>query len=97
MDALRLSSYGIKKSEFFKGKGCEHCFNTGYAGRIGIAEILMLSPAIRELILKHAQEHVIKKQARQEGMITLRQEGLGAVLKGLTTIEEVLRVTAPDE
>ncbi|TRZ49955.1 type II secretion system protein GspE, partial [bacterium] len=97
MDALKLSSYGIKKSEFFRGKGCEHCFNLGYSGRIGIAEILMLSPAIRELILSHEQDHLIKKQARQEGMTTLRQEGLESALKGLTTIEEVLRVTAPDE
>ncbi len=96
-DSLKLDLYGIKKAEFFKGKGCERCFNTGYRGRIGIAEILLLSPAIRELILNRAQEHVIKKQARQEGAKTLREEGLQAALKGLTTIEEVIRVTASDE
>jgi len=86
-----------KKPEFFRGKGCPHCFNKGYSGRIGIAEVLILTPQIREMILKRAQEHLIKKQARKEGMETLRESGLRAVLKGVTTIEEVLRVTAPDE
>jgi len=49
------------------------------------------------MILKRAQEHLIKKEARKEGMETLRESGMRAVLKGITTIEEVLRVTAPDE
>jgi len=97
LDNLNLSSYGIKKSEFFKGKGCEHCHNSGYSGRLGIAEILVLSPAIRELILNRAQEHLIKKQARQEGTATLREDGLQLALNGLTTLEEVLRVTTPDD
>ncbi|MDP2941596.1 MAG: ATPase, T2SS/T4P/T4SS family [Candidatus Omnitrophota bacterium] len=82
---------------FFKGRGCPQCFNTGFAGRTSIAEILMLTPKVRELILARQQEHQIKKQARGEGMRTLREDGLEAALKGLTTLEEVLRVTAPDE
>jgi len=86
-----------KKPEFFRGKGCPHCLNKGYSGRIGIAEVLILTSQVRELILKRAQEHLIKKQARKEGMETLRESGLRAVLKGITTIDEVLRVTAPDE
>lgn len=86
-----------KKFEFFKGKGCQHCFNTGYSGRVGIAEVLILTPEIRELILSRSQEHIIKQHARRDGMKTLREEGMDAVVKGLTTIEEVLRVTAPDE
>lgn len=57
----------------------------------------MLTPKIRELILTRGQEHVIKQQAREEGMKTLREQGMEIVFKGLTTIEEVLRVTAPDE
>jgi type IV pilus assembly protein PilB len=96
-DSLKLNLYGIKKADFFKGKGCDRCFNSGYRGRVGIAEILLLSPDIRELVLSRAQEHVIKKQARQEGTKTLREDGLQSALKGLTTVEEVLRVTAPDE
>jgi type IV pilus assembly protein PilB len=95
--SLKLDVTKIKKPEFFRGKGCPKCFNMGYSGRIGIAEVLLLSNKIRELILQRAQEHVIKKQARQEGMRTLREEGLEAVLAGMTTLEELLRVTAADE
>jgi len=97
VQTLKLGTDIVKKAEFFRGKGCRQCFNTGYSGRIGIAEVLLLSPAIRELILNCAQEHIIKQQARKEGMRTLRQEGLDAALKGMTSLEEVLRVTVPDD
>ncbi|MEK6728154.1 MAG: ATPase, T2SS/T4P/T4SS family [Candidatus Omnitrophota bacterium] len=97
IDSLKLNLDKIQKPEFFRGKGCSHCFNTCYSGRTGIAEVLVLTQRIRELILSRAQEHIIKNEARKEGMRTLREDGLGAALKGLTTIEEVLRVTAADE
>lgn len=97
IDSLKFDSDTIKKNTFFRGKGCSQCFNTGYSGRMGIVEILLLSAEIRELILNCAQEHIIKQHARKEGMRTLREEGMDAVLKGVTTLEEVLRVTAPDE
>lgn len=113
MDSMRLSAADFdlsklddgfvrsiaenKEFEFSRGKGCPRCFNLGYSGRLGIAEVLALTPAIRELILSRAQEHIIKQSARKEGMRTLREEGLIAALQGLTTVEEVLRVTAPDE
>jgi len=97
LDQLNLKFLGERKIEFFRGKGCSKCLNTGYSGRIGIAEILLLSSQIRDLILKRAQEHLIKQQARKEGMKTLREEGLEQAIEGLTTIEEVLRVTAADE
>jgi len=87
----------IKKPEFFHGKGCEHCFNLGYSGRTAISEVLLLTPRIRELILERAQEHVIKDRAHKEGMQTLRENGLEEALKGVTSLEEILRVTAPDE
>lgn len=96
-DSLKLDTETAGKLQFYKGKGCRHCFNTGYSGRTVIAEVLQLSPKIRELILKGSQEQFIKQQARLEGMKTLREDGFAAVLKGQTTIEEVLRVTAPDE
>ena len=96
LDSLKIK-LDIDNPKFFRGKGCPHCFNMGYSGRTGIAEVLLLSANIRELILSRAQEHLIKQQARKEGMKTLREDGIGQVLKGLTTIEEVLRVTAPDE
>jgi type IV pilus assembly protein PilB len=97
VESLKIDNHKIKNPEFFRGKGCQHCFNMGYSGRIGISEALLLSPSIRDLILNHAQERTIKDQARKEGMKTLREEGLSAALKGLTSLEEVLRVTAPDE
>ncbi len=97
-EGIKLKSAVLGASpRFFKGRGCPQCFNTGFAGRTSIAEILMLTPKVRELILARQQEHQIKKQARSEGMKTLREDGLEAALKGLTTLEEVLRVTAPDE
>ncbi len=94
---LKLDAAGIGKLQFYKGKGCQHCFNSGYSGRTVISEVLQLSSKIRELILSSAQEQFIKQQARLEGMKTLREDGLEAALKGQTTIEEVIRVTAPDE
>ena len=97
INTLKLNSPGIKNPKFYRGKGCSHCFNMGYSGRTGIAEVLLLTAPIRGLILEQPQEHVIKQQARREGMRTLREDGLAAALRGLTTIEEVLRVTAPDE
>ncbi|PIP19574.1 MAG: type II secretion system protein GspE [Candidatus Omnitrophica bacterium CG08_land_8_20_14_0_20_41_16] len=97
LDTLGLNIDTSKEARFFRGKGCINCFNMGYMGRTGIAEVLLFTPGIRDLILSRAQEHVIKQKARQEGMKTLREDGLAQVLKGVTTLEEILRVTAPDE
>lgn len=97
IDNLKLKYDKNKEIKFYRGKGCSYCFNMGYSGRVGIAEVLLLSSKIRELILSLAQEHVIKQQACKEGMKTLREEGLKQVLKGLTTIEEVLHLTPSDE
>ena len=97
IESLKLDVIKFSKIKFHKGKGCEHCFNTGYAGRTVISEVLQLTPKIRELILNGSQEQFIKQQARLEGMKTLREDGIQAVINGQTTIEEVLRVTAPDE
>ena len=97
LESLKLDQRKYGKMEFFRGKGCTHCSNLGYSGRTGIAEVLLLTPKIRELILESAQEHVIKVQARKEGLVTLREDGLYSVFKGLTSLEEILRVTAPDE
>jgi type IV pilus assembly protein PilB len=96
-DNLKFALKKGSKFEFFRGKGCPRCFNLGYSGRMAISEVLLLSASIRELILTRAQEYVIKQQARKEGMTTLREEGLQGALEGITTLEEVLRVTASDE
>ncbi|MFA6384226.1 MAG: ATPase, T2SS/T4P/T4SS family [Candidatus Omnitrophota bacterium] len=85
-----------QKPVFYRGKGCSRCFNFGYSGRVGIAEVLVLTPKIRDLILKREQEHIIKQHARAEGMYTLREDGIRAALAGLTSLEEIIRVTAAD-
>ena len=90
----------IKKSKdvsFYRAKGCSACLHTGYAGRVGICEVLAVTPAIRNLVLKRARENELKQVARNEGMKTLREDGIGKVLAGLTSLEEVLRVTVADE
>lgn len=96
-EGLKLDLGNLEKIELFCGRGCPQCFNTGYSGRLGIAEVLLLTTPIRELILSRPQEHRIKQKARLEGMKTLREEGLEIALKGYTTLEEVLRVTVADE
>lgn len=76
----------------YQGKGCGECNSTGYMGRVGIFEVLPVTPKISKLILERASNADIKKLAIEEGMITLKQDGYLKVLEGMTTIEEVLRV-----
>jgi general secretion pathway protein E len=76
-----------------RGKGCERCGGTGYRGRVGLYELLMLSDEIRHLITSGADANVIRKQAEQEGMLTLREDALSKLQAGVTTPEEVVRVT----
>lgn len=86
-----------KKAVLFKGKGCDQCLNTGYTGRIVICELLILTSKVKEEILKGGNELKIKKVGRTEGMVTMREDALKKALDGFTSLEEVLRVTAPDE
>ncbi len=83
----------IEDLEFFHGKGCEKCGNTGYKGRIGIHEILENTPAVQELVVKRATSLEIQEQAEKEGMIPMWEDGFIKAAQGLTTIEEILRVT----
>ncbi len=86
-----------KNISFCRPKGCPKCGNSGYKGRIALMEALDVSPRIKELIIKKASEAKIKNTARLEGMTTLRENAMMQAVKGLTSLEEVLRVTAPDE
>lgn len=79
-------------AELFKGKGDNECGGTGYFGRIGIFEVLPVTEKISRLILARASSSEIEKQAREEGMISMIQDGFLKVLEGITTFEEVLRV-----
>ncbi|MCX8064298.1 MAG: GspE/PulE family protein [Candidatus Hydrogenedentes bacterium] len=87
----------IQELRFYKGKGCDRCRYTGYKGRMAICEIMPFSPLIKELTVQRSPSTVIKKQAIAEGMRTLRASGWQRICEGLTTVEEVLRVTADAE
>lgn len=81
----------------FYGKGCESCRFTGYQGRTGLFEMLLISDPVRDLILKKAPSHQIKEKAISLGMRILKESGWIKIQKGLTTLEEVLRVTQEEE
>ena len=76
---------------FFEGKGCAVC-EDGYEGRVGIYEVLEVADIIRELIMKRANSNIIQEEAVKEGMTTMLEDGFNKALKGITTIEEVLRI-----
>lgn len=82
---------------FYRGKGCDSCLGTGYKGRVGLLEVLVLSPKIKSLILESAQEYQVRDEARREGMRTLRENGVQSALSGTTTIDEIIRVTVGDQ
>lgn len=77
----------------YQAAGCEHCNGSGYLGRTGLLELLVLSDPIRRLILRRAEAHEIKQAAVEAGMRTMYQDGVYKILAGTTTLEEVLRVT----
>ncbi len=87
------SDIDIDNLKFWKGEGCPECGETGYRGRTAIAEVLNIEDEIREIISKQKDWHLIKEHFFKEGMLTLKQDGIVKALRGLTTIEEVLRVT----
>lgn len=82
---------------FYRAKGCKHCNETGYSGRTGIFELMKMDDKIRELILKRPSTNTIRHQASVAGMKTLWDNGLELVLKGITSVEEILRVLPPQE
>jgi type II secretory ATPase GspE/PulE/Tfp pilus assembly ATPase PilB-like protein len=81
------------KEQFYRGKGCSECKNTGYRGRIGIFELLMIDDSIKKMINEKASSDQIMDKAISAGMKTLRNDGLEKAVKGITTAEEVLRAT----
>jgi len=96
-----LVELGVPEEEvpdvrLFRGRGCDHCLNTGYKGRIAFYEVMPIGEEIRELILVGASATEIKREAIKLGMMTLRQSGIMRMREGITTIEEVIRCTAPD-
>ena len=87
----------IPTAKFYHGAGCEECRQLGYQGRLAIYELLVLNEALRPLILSRASSTTIAARAIEQGMRTLRVDGWNKVRSGITTIEEVLRVTQIEE
>jgi len=87
---FKLDKVGTK---IFYGKGCSKCQNTGYTGRIGIFEILEMNDEIKHMIMEKANAEEIRIKAMEKGMVTMIEDGLEKVIAGLTTIDELLRVT----
>lgn len=88
-----LNTKNIKEIRLYKGKGCAHCNNSGYSGRIGIFEVLDIDDDVRELITNRANADEIKQKAIDNGMSTMMEDGLKKAIAGKTTLEEIFRVT----
>jgi type IV pilus assembly protein PilB len=85
-----ISPEQAAKATFMKGRGCNHCRQTGYRGRIAIFEMMRMSSIIRELTFAQAPTQEIRRKARSGGMKTLLDDGILKALKGVTTLDEVL-------
>jgi general secretion pathway protein E/type IV pilus assembly protein PilB len=97
---LPIDFPGVVKHEppptLYRGRGCRACRNSGFRGRQGIFELLVTGDHIRDLIVQRVNAGVIRHEGLKQGMITLRQDGWRKVLAGITTLDEVVRVTAGD-
>jgi type IV pilus assembly protein PilB len=85
-----------KKANFMKGKGCNHCNKKGYRGRLAIFELMAMTPQVREMTFKGESTQNVRKLARKQGMRTLFEDGIIKAIRGVTTVEEVLRITQRD-
>jgi type II secretory ATPase GspE/PulE/Tfp pilus assembly ATPase PilB-like protein len=94
--ALGLSPQDLRSRKLYRGRGCSDCRNTGYFGRIGIFEVLPVGDEIRDSVQSQANASQIRALAVRQGVTLLRQDGLKKVDEGMTTVEEVLRVTSCD-
>ncbi len=94
---LNLVPEEVGDQKFNYGSGCDYCNNTGYRGRVGIYEIMIIDDRLRELIMEHASTSVLRREAIKQGMRTLRDSGLLAIYDGLTSLDEVVKETITEE
>lgn len=94
---LALTPADIEGRQLYRGEGCKHCNNSGYRGRVGLFEIMVLDDEIRELIMNQASSQLLHAEARKRGMRTLRESGLLTLYDGTTTIDEIVRETVVEE
>lgn len=91
--SIGISREALQGRKLFRGRGCPSCLDTGFRGRTGMFELMVLDKPVRNLILKTSDANAVKQKAVEQGMSTLRHDGARKVLDGITTIEEVFRVT----
>ncbi len=90
---LNMTPDDVTDKKFYKGSGCEACNNTGYKGRVGLFELMILNDELRDMVMRNASTDELRSKAQSYGMVTLRDAGLQAVYAGTTTVEEVVRET----
>ncbi|HLL89421.1 MAG TPA: GspE/PulE family protein, partial [Tepidisphaeraceae bacterium] len=88
-----LTLQGFQAEKIYRGKGCDRCRKTGYAGRLGIYEMMVMDDALRDIVTANPDVNQLRKLCRERGLVTLREDGFQKVMKGLTTVDEILRVT----
>ena len=93
LQSIGITSEKVQGKKIYRGRGCPECLHTGYKGRRGIFEFMILDDAIKNLILRTTDANAIKRKAVENGMLTVRDDGAQKVIDGITTIEEVVRVT----
>ena len=93
---LELTSAAIADKKFYRGKGCERCNRTGYKGRVGLYEFLIMTDELRDMVMRNASTEDLREAARRAGMVTLRDSGMESIYAGSTTAEEVIRETILD-
>jgi len=90
---LEMTSADTAGKTFYRGRGCELCNNTGYKGRVGLFELMIMNDDLRDMIMRNASRDELRDAARSYGMITLRDAGMRAAFEGTTTVDEVVRET----
>lgn len=93
---LKMTEGEISDKKFYRGAGCDICNNTGYKGRVGLFELMVMDDELRALIMANASADELRKNAASKGMVTLREAGMAFVYDGTTTLDEVVRETVLD-
>jgi len=90
---LEVTSDQIVGKKFYRGQGCDKCNRTGYKGRVGLYELLVMTDELRDMVVRNASTEELREVARRAGMVTLRDAGMTNIFAGLTTADEVIRET----
>ena len=95
VEELKLDRYAASAGEvmLYHAGGCDNCGHSGYFGRLVVTEVLVMTDGVRQLVMRHATASEIQQQATKEGMDGMYQDGIRKAVLGLTTLEEVMRVT----